>query len=107
MDESRAINHQIMDYEQKEGVGEEANELTPDRRELPCWSPWPRTVRWRARGRAFEGNGVGGSGGEEEESVFEFPGRYRLGGFIVAGGRFQIWALSVRALQEMGRKQWN
>ncbi|PVH32328.1 hypothetical protein PAHAL_9G373100 [Panicum hallii] len=81
-----------------EGVGEEANELTPDRRELPQ-TPWTRNVRWRARGRGFEGNGVRGARGEEDErgmemretvgraGVFEFRRYKRANSWVTANSR--------------------
>jgi hypothetical protein len=92
-----------------EGVGEEANVLTPDRRELPR-TPWTRNVRWRAQGQGFEGNGVGGSWARRTgwKCVRRWGvlnlGVQRAGApgngcssWELAGSSH--WALSVRALQ--------
>ncbi|PVH32329.1 hypothetical protein PAHAL_9G373200 [Panicum hallii] len=76
-----------------EGVGEEANVLTPDRRELPR-TPWTRNVRWRARGRGFEGNGVLGLGARRTRGGWKCVRRW--------GGRgcLNLGVISVRALQQ-------
>ncbi|PUZ39950.1 hypothetical protein GQ55_9G384700 [Panicum hallii var. hallii] len=72
-----------------EGVGEEANVLTPDRRELPR-TPWTRNVRWRARGRGFEGNGVLGLGARRTRAGWKCVRRW--------GGRgcLNLGVISVR-----------